>query len=258
MRTLHTILSACSLAVAGLALGISPAWSADFYLEARPLVPAEYPAGIPSSVPMWGYASCDSGWTCGAASVPGPQLIVPAGDTSLTVHLKNSLAATLPATALSVPNMTSIVIPGQRDNAMAPVMFPPETNPHGAGEPARVRMRSFTHETLQSQIGDYVWSNLKPGTYLYHSGTHAQVQVQMGLYGSVTADAAAGQAYVGQAYSSQATLLFSEIDPALHAEVGNGTYATAGHPTSTINYQPKYFLLRTRSPIFSGTLTKHS
>ncbi|MEK7328533.1 MAG: Ig-like domain-containing protein, partial [Chloroflexota bacterium] len=104
-------------------------------------------------------------------------------------------------------------------------------------------MRSFTHETLQGQDGNYVWSNLKPGTYLYHSGTHAQVQVQMGLYGSVKADAAAGQAYLGQAYNSEATLLFSEIDPALHTAVANGSYGTSPAPTSTINYKPKYFLM---------------
>ena len=245
MRTLQHLLRACSLAVAGLALGVSPAWSAEVWLEARPLIASEYPAGIPSTVPMWGYASCDVAWACGAASVPGPQLVVPVGGPSgLTVHLRNSL----PATGLSVPNMTSMVIPGQREDNMAPVMFPPVASPHGDGV-LRARMRSFTHETTQGQIGDYVWSNLKPGTYLYHSGTHAQVQVQMGLYGSVKADAATGQAYAGHAYVGEASLLFSEIDPALHTEVANGTYGTAGHPTSTINYQPKHFLLTSTAPI---------
>jgi hypothetical protein len=38
-------------------------------------------------------------------------------------------------------------------------------------------------------------------------------------------------------------MLFSEIDPALHAAVGGGTYGTLGGPTSTFNYQPKYFLI---------------
>jgi FtsP/CotA-like multicopper oxidase with cupredoxin domain len=236
------------LAVAGLALGVSPAWSAEVWLDARPLIAADYPADYPTAlaaVPKWGYASCDSSWTCGLASIPGPQLVVPAGDTSLTIHLRNSLPITAlnGTTPLSVPNMTSIVIPGLREDAMTPAMFPAETNPHGTGQPDRLRMRSFTHETNQGSIGDYIWSNLKPGTYLYHSGTHAQVQVQMGLYGSVKADAAVGQAYLGQAYSSEATLLFSEIDPLLHTEVANATYGTLGHPTSTITYQPKYFLM---------------
>lgn len=248
MRTLLQFVRACSLAVAGVALGVSSAWPAEVWLEARPLVPAEYPAGIPSTVPMWGYASCDSSWTCGVASVPGPQLTVPAGETSLTVHLRNSL----PATGLTVPNMTSLVIPGQREDQMAPVMLPPEPNPHDGGVTTRVRMRSFTHETLSGQVGDYVWSNLKPGTYLYHSGTHVQVQVQMGLYGSLKVDAAAGQAYPGHAYNSEATILFSEIDPALHTEVANGTYGTPGHPTSTINYDPKYFLIN-GAPYSSAT-----
>lgn len=239
MRMRHRVMRACSLAAAMWAAGLSPAWSAEFWLEARPLVGSEYPTGVPSTVPMWGYASCDANWTCGPASVPGPQLVVPPGDTNLMIHLKNSL----PAAGLTVPNMTSLVIPGQREDLMAPTMFPPEPNPHDGGTTTRVRMRSFTHETAQGQVGDYVWSNLNPGTYLYHSGTHPQVQVQMGLYGGVKADAAAGQAYAGQSYSSEVTLLFSEIDPVLHAEVANGTYGTPNHPTSTIDYRPTYFLI---------------
>jgi len=250
MRTLgHYVLLARSLAVAVAMFGTVPAWSAEFWLEARPLSASEQPAGVPTTVPMWGYALCDAQWSCSPASVPGPQLVVPAGDTVLTIHLKNSL----PATGLSVPNMTSIVMPGQRETGMAPVMFPPEPNPHDGGATTRVRMRSFTHETAPGQVGDYVWSDLKPGTYLYHSGTHPQVQVQMGLYGSVKADAAPGHAYLGQTYATDTTLLFSEIDPVLHTEVANGTYGTAGHPTSTISYQPKYFLVN-GSP-FSSTTT---
>jgi Putative Ig domain/Multicopper oxidase len=259
MRTLQHLVGACSLAVAGLALGVSPAWSAEFWLQARPLVAAEYPAGVPPTVPMWGYASCVGGFaTCAtaAASVPGPQLVVPPGDTTgLTIHLRNSLPP-----GLTVPTMTSIVIPGQREiaangaNLMVPVMFPGQPSPHGPGV-TRTRIRSFTHETAPGQDVDYVWSNLEPGTYLYHSGTHSQVQVQMGLYGSVRRDAAAGQAYPGEPYASQVTLLFSEIDPALHVAVmGGGTVPDTAPPlvvpaygtppmTSTIDYQPKYFLI---------------
>lgn len=252
MRTLQHLVRACSLAVAGLALGVSPAWSADYYLEARPLIASDYPVSYPvdlAAVPKWGYALCGTtsfaGCSTAVASVPGPQLVVPAGDTSgLTIHLRNSL----PTVGPSVPSMTSIVIPGQRDDAMVPTMFDPVASPHGAGEPARVRMRSFTYETQQGPGNEqnYVWSTLKPGTYLYHSGTQAQVQVQMGLYGAVVKDTTAGtvnEAYAGQAYNSQSTLLFSEIDPALHAEVAGSTYGIPGHPASTINYQPKYFLM---------------
>ena len=74
---------------------------------------------------------------------------------------------------------------------------------------------------------------MKPGTYLYQSGTQPQVQVQMGLYGAVTKNAAdadrhdhAERGRLTQArfaYDNQATLLYSEIDPALHAAVASGS-----------------------------------
>jgi hypothetical protein len=41
---------------------------------------------------------------------------------------------------------------------------------------------------------------------------------------------------------ADAVLVYSEIDPALHAAVDDGTYGTTG-PTSTFDYQPKYFLI---------------
>jgi FtsP/CotA-like multicopper oxidase with cupredoxin domain len=65
----------------------------------------------------------------------------------------------------------------------------------------------------------------------------------MGLYGAVTKDAAAGQVYSGISYDNEVLLFFSEIDPALHTEVANGTYGTLPGMTSTINYDPKYFLI---------------
>jgi len=49
----------------------------------------------------------------------------------------------------------------------------------------------------------------------------------MGLYGSVKKDYGAGEAYPGVTYSSELALLYSEIDPALHALVSGGTYDPA-------------------------------
>jgi hypothetical protein len=67
----------------------------------------------------------------------------------------------------------------------------------------------------------------------------------MGLYGAVTNNHAAGLAYPGVAYDNQVTLLYSEIDPALHDAVAgpSPTYGTASGPTSTLNYVPRYFLV---------------
>lgn len=171
-------------------------------------------------ITMWGYG-LDTGSPC-AATVPGPQLTLPPGDTTLTINLRNELGTPV-----------SVVIPGQQA-VMTPVFF---TDGQG-----RQRVRSFTHETAPGNTGVYSWSNLKPGSYLYSSGTHPAVQVQMGLYGGLTHDAAAGFAYTGIPYSTEVTLLYSEIDPALHAAVAGGTYGTATYP-STVNYLPLYFLV---------------
>ncbi len=203
---------------------------------------------------MWGYASCTTTNTafdtCGPVTVPGPALTVAPGDTTLTVHLLNSL-----------PVPTSLVINGlikAPTNPMVPVW---DTGVTGSRPSLTARVRSFDAEAAPNNgtQADYTWGSasnpVKPGTYLYQSGTHPQVQVQMGLYGAVTknavnADAATdpptrAQAYPGAAfqYDNQATLLYSEIDPALHDAITNSTYGTPAGPTSTIDYAPKYFLI---------------
>ena len=144
----------------------------------------------------------------------------------------------------------SIVIPGQALplalGATAPSVA---RNPDG-------RIRSFVHETPAAVGGvagpavAYIWPAIEPGTYLYHSGSHPAVQVQMGLYGAATKNAveatagAPAEAYAGVPYDAEALLIYSEIDPALHTAVGGAipTYGTAAYP-STIDYQPKYFLV---------------
>ena len=181
-------------------------------------------------ITMWGFAEDDNADLtdgCGnAVQIPGPALEVgAAGDstpTALKINLRNDLSEAV-----------SIVINGQ-NSPMAPVMF---TDGQG-----RQRVRSFTHETASTATGVYEWNNFKAGTYLYQSGTHPAVQVQMGLYGSAVKDEAAGLAYPGIAYDNDVVLLYSEIDPALHSAVANLEYGTAAYP-STINYQPRYFLI---------------
>ena len=184
------------------------------------------------SVAMWGFAKCtDATFTiCDNTTVPGPALVVAPGDSSgLTVHLRNTLAEPV-----------SLIINGQI-TAMTPVWNDGTT---GARTSATQRVRSFTQETAPlGGTTDYTWLNLKPGSFLYQSGTHPQVQVQMGLYGAITNDAALNQAYPGVPYDQSVTLLFSEIDPVLHAAVAGGTYGTVAGPTSTLNYDPRYFLI---------------
>jgi len=190
-------------------------------------------------VRMWGF-----GLTGGPISSPGPLLTVPPGDATLTITLTN---------ALDVP--VSLIIPGQTAS-FAPVY-------HAAG-PYAGRVRSLTQEVAPGATGGYTWTGLQPGTYLYHSGTQMQVQVQMGLYGAVKHDFAAQQAYSNSAsaYHSDVVLLYSEIDPLIHDAVKNGTYGPDGAITSTVSYWPTYFLINGepyaagQPPIPAGTVNQ--
>lgn len=172
-------------------------------------------------VPVWGFAKDSApGAGDGAVSVPGPVLVVPPGDSALTINLQNTL-----------PEPVSIVIPGQVTSMM------PARNPDG-------RVRSFTAETAPGGVGTYTWASFRPGTFLYHSGSHVAVQVQMGLYGAVEKDAAPGTAYPGVPYARDTVLLFSEIDPALHDAVATpGGYGPGAPVSSTVDYEPRYFLV---------------
>ncbi len=236
------------LVLAVLALAATQAQAAEVWLRAGTTTKSM--PGSATPIAMWGYAECAAGFaSCGAVTVPGPELVVAAGDTSLTVHLENGL-----------PEPTSLVIPGQI-TTMTPVWFEPGSAVTYAGaRPAgnvTARVRSFTHETPSGGSGDYVWPSLRPGTYLYESGTHPQVQVQMGLYGALVqnaVDAAAparAQAYAGVEYDRSVTIVYGEIDPALHDAVGSGAYGITG-PTSTFDYRPKYFLVN-GEPYAAGT-----
>jgi Bacterial Ig domain/Multicopper oxidase len=188
-----------------------------------------------SVVQMWGYADVSTvvGNVCPASgnaayTAPGPQLNVPDTEASLTIHLQNTLA-----------EPTSLVIPGQTETAMAPVIV---------GN----RVQSFTHEVAPAASGDYIWNNLKPGSYAYQTGTHPAKQVQMGLYGAMVKDNAVGTAYPGISYDTQVIEFLSEIDPVMHSRVANGSFGTpcatpaeqkANPCTSTIGYNPKWFLV---------------
>jgi len=210
---------------------------AEVYLVAAPFTKA-----LPGTagVPMWGFASATAGFaTVGAPTVPGPALVVPPGETSLTVYLRNDL-----------PVGVSLVIPGQLGTSPAHTFVDAQ---------GRARIDSFAAPTAPGATGTYTFPGLKAGTYLYQSGTHAAVQVPMGLYGLVTMDAAPGSAYPLVPYANQALVVLSEVDPALNQAVVAGTYGTSAYP-STMSYRPKYFLINgevhpTGAPVLQHPLT---
>jgi len=237
---------AISACIAALAVPV-PASAVTYYLKTAAFTMPDPNGGDP--IPMWGYVLCQNGFTdCASGpTAPGPALTVPAGDDVLQVRLSNNLGTP-----------TSLVV-----NGLIKPMTPVWSDGTSGNRPTpTARVRSFDVEAgPNGGYAEYTWNNVKPGTYLYQSGTQPQVQVQMGLYGAVAknkVDAAVGtpaQAYTGVAYENQATLFYSEIDPVLHAAVAGGTYGTAPGPTSTFNYAPKYFLVNGQTyPSANSTL----
>ncbi|NLH72413.1 MAG: multicopper oxidase domain-containing protein [Verrucomicrobia bacterium] len=174
---------------------------------------------------MWGFAIGN-----GAPTSPGPALTVSVADTQLIINLKNEL---------NVP--VSLVIPGQNG-------FVRDAS-HTTFEDAfgRTRARSFVKETQPGQTVQYVWKNVSAGTYLYHSGSHPALQVQMGLYGllrkNFTNTRPLSQAYEGVPYffTREKVWVFGEIDFDVHDAVRDGTYGTT--VKSMIHSTPDVYLL---------------
>jgi hypothetical protein len=192
-----------------LALSAGSSLAAEFYLRAEQFTKT-MPDG--KNITMWGFAP-DSDASFAApttATVPGPALSIDTNDPNIVIHLKNNL-----------PKPVSIVITGLI-TTMQPVFFQDSRG--------RRRVRSFTHETQPGEIGVYTWNNLRDGSFIYQSGTHPAVQVQMGLYGTAKLEADINTPYAGVNVDNEMDLFFSEIDPALHQAVANGTYGSTANP----------------------------
>ena len=233
-------------ALAGVLLASGASYAADVYLETEayskdilkyapdydPMTGLPAPAVL-ESVPMWRFVCAATASVpasaCDDTTSDSAQIHVPAGDT-LNIYLTNNL-----------PEKVSIVIPGQVED--------------GAGNPVMVggRVQSFTKETVGSGgTQTYTWSGVRPGTYLYQSGTHPSIHVPMGLFGALVVDTptttvvcAAGQPAYDDAdscYTHDKVLLFSEIDPVQNEAVSAAGGAVGSYP-STINYSPTYLLV---------------
>ena len=134
---------------------------------------------------------------------PGPTLIVTQGQT-VTVNLTNNL-----------PVPTSIVFPGQGQVTSA------------SGTPGLL-----TREAPPGVTVSYQFTASYPGTYMYHSGTNPDLQVEMGLVGALIvrpagfnqAQATNRTAYgtPDSAYDHEYLFLLSEMDPYIHDLVDFG------------------------------------
>ncbi len=190
-----------------------------------------------AAIQIWGFSlkGIDCNDTVSVPSLPGPQLVVNAGEV-VTVNLTNYLTENL-----------SIAFPGQ---SLVPDMVgAPACTGVGCGSASTCA--GCTPGTVS-----YLFTAANLGTYLYEAGTNtagagqARWQVPMGLYGAlIVRPATPLQAYnsVATAYDVEATLVLSEIDPALNNYVGGPSgffsFPTPTNPDITPAYLPKYWLI---------------
>ncbi len=171
------------------------------------------------SIYMWGFA-----YGAGLMQYPGPTLLLKE-DVPVTVNLKNELA---------IP--VSIVFPGQGAVVVAggaPGLLAAEAPPGGS-----VR---------------YTFTPAEPGTYGYHSGSRADLEVEMGLLGAIVVRPAAydplvpatwqAYAHADSTYDHEYLFLLTELDPKIHdaARVGNL------QKIDTANFFPVYWLINGRA-----------
>ena len=200
------------------------------------------------------------GANCPLMQLPGPTLIVTEGQT-VTVNLSNNL----PVAA----GNTSIVFEGFPLCAVTPATAATTTT---AAVPAACAVTAtggvaglLTQEAAHGTTVTYSFTADKPGTYAYHSGSQADLQVEMGLYGALivlpktpasctsnnsgTNYSLASSAYdhPGTCYDREYLFQFSEMNSTIHQQAE----AQAGGPgpilVTTEPYHPNYFLINGRS-----------
>lgn len=223
MNTLKCTAFASALAGALVLLPVS-GWGTTFDLYAGTFnltVP-----GRAAPVVMWGYSSTG---VAGTFTSPGPALTVPVGETTITVVLHNGLAV---PTSIVIPNQNGYVHSGPAEHSTI-------TDSQG-----RTRATSFVKEASAGGTATYTWNSVLPGTYLYYSGSHSALQVQMGLYGMLKKNLAANRAYLdvpGGTAAQEVVWIFGEIDFEVHDAVRDGTFDTA--IKSMLHSVPEVYLL---------------
>ena len=178
-----------------------------------------------ASIYFWGFAP-----ESGTVQYPGPTLIVNQGD-EVTVNLINQL-----------PEGVSILFPGQKVTA-------------SGGVPGLT-----TREAPADRITrvTYTFTADRPGTYIYQSGSHADLQIEMGLIGALivrptnyqtsACDASGKTMYTAygdcsSAFDREVLFLLSEMDLNVHDLVESGRLSEV----DTARIVPLYWFINGRN-----------
>jgi FtsP/CotA-like multicopper oxidase with cupredoxin domain len=185
------------------------------------------------TVYVWGYADEDSG---SIMQYPGPTLILTQGD-NITVNLKNQLdTVTDPNGDPVTPPNVSIVFPGQQGVAASggqAGLFTQEAPPDG------------------NTIVTYTFEATHAGTYLYNSGTRPELQVEMGLVGTIIVRPTGYDPNINKivyedpntAYHREYLFLLTEMDPRIHEAIEFGKTEQIDNTT----YFPVYWFINGRN-----------
>jgi FtsP/CotA-like multicopper oxidase with cupredoxin domain len=180
-------------------------------------------AGDGGSLLAWGYA------VNGQMQYPGPTLIVNQGDT-ITINLTNEL-----------PMPVSMVFPGQSGVTAS------------GGSSGLLTQES----TGPADLVTYTFTASQPGTYLYHSGTRPDLQVEMGLVGAIIVRPAGfdeatnrtAYGHPGSAYDHEYLFLLTEIDEKVHQQVAlnKATGQNPGTDVDSSRFFPVYWFINGRA-----------
>lgn len=189
--------------------------------------------GDGNSVYSWGYANGE-----GPMQYPGVTMIAGEGDL-VTVNLTNRL-----------PVPVSIVFPGQ----------------HGVSATGGTA-GLMTREAAPGETVTYRFTASSPGTYLYHSGTRPELQVEMGLAGALIVrpagfDPSAPRAYghADSAYDREVLFFLTEMDSRIHDVVELQGVDALSNTAFLSSYFPNYWFINgrnapdTMAPAFAGWL----
>jgi FtsP/CotA-like multicopper oxidase with cupredoxin domain len=191
------------------------------------------------SVFFWGYSD-NGGSTAGLPQYPGPTLIVNQGDT-VNIQLSNALGEPV-----------SLVFPGQSGVTASCT--------NGGSDGSCVSGKLTTEAGNDGDVVTYSFIAGQPGTYMYHSGSHMDLQLEMGLLGALIVRPSLGADYAynhaDTRFDREYLFLLTEIDPKIHLQVALGQQAQVDNA----GYFPVYWLLNGRtapddmSPAFADWL----
>jgi FtsP/CotA-like multicopper oxidase with cupredoxin domain len=153
------------------------------------------------SLHFWGYEDLGNNEGVGLPQYPGPTIILNQGD-AVTITLVSELP---------YGQCTSIVFPG---HAVA-----------ASGGNAGL----LTQESCGStDTVTYNFTASQPGTYIYQSGTQAELQIEMGLVGAIIVRPSVGEGYaynLDTGFDHEYLFLLTSMDPGVHAQAEQGDFA---------------------------------